>query len=434
MPQCVVVAGGLGTRLSTSGITTPKLLLEVNGKTLLSIIVNEIVVEGYTKILFCLGFESKQIIAAIKELNVQIDIEISIEESRLGTLGALEQARNLLDDFFTVLMGDIYLSCTNIGSIQFLCEKLGIKALTLCKFTDHPLDSDLVELDNFGRVLRIFRAGSEGVQSSVNTSLAGVSFLAKELIDSEPSNSPRDITRNLFMEADYKGFDIQTLFHQGIVRDLGTPERFTTFVESQRLSTLLPLSSAKNILLLDRDGTLNKENGHISNTLDIHVQSTGLDIAKVINNYALNAFLITNQPVISRGAASAETVIQICSTLLKKLGIWQADDHIYICPHYPESGFEGEVVELKIHCGCRKPNPALLLQAANDHSFRLTDAIMIGDSHADVIAALHVGAKVIHLHTDLEGICKIDSPLGKLVSCILFVDIQTKLVEMIGQS
>ena len=430
MPQCVVVAGGLGSRLIAAGISSPKLLLDVDRKSLLSTIVEEIVREGYTKILFCLGFGSEQIVSAINALEVPIQIEISVEKSQLGTLGALENARDLLDDFFTVLMGDTYLSCTNIGSIHSLCETLGIKALTLCKFTDHPFDSDLVEIDEYGKILRIFRSKSSELEFKVNVSLAGVSFLAKELINANHSTSSRDITRNLFMEANSRDLEVQTLFHQGVIRDLGTPERYQTFEVTQGSLSPTSITNFKHTILLDRDGTLNEANGHISELKDIRIQPTGLQIAKLINEQHFQAFLITNQPVISHGKASVEGVREICSTLLKQLDIWQGENHIYVCPHYPESGFDGEMLELKIQCNCRKPMPGLLIQAANEHKFRLTNATMIGDSLADVYAGLHVGARVIHIHNDLQEKCKLDAPFGQLVTCVSALDITPALAKL----
>ena len=185
--------------------------------------------EGYTKILFCLGFQSEKISSAIKEIDLPIQIVVSVEDSQLGTLGALEHSRHLLDEFFTVLMGDTFLSGSNIGSIHSLCESLNLKALTLCKFTDHAMDSDLVEINEFGRVLSIYRSSSEDSLPRVNIGLAGVSFLSKELISSKVSSHPRDITRHLFVEAKSNGLEIQALFHQGTIRDLGTPERLRSF-------------------------------------------------------------------------------------------------------------------------------------------------------------------------------------------------------------
>lgn len=61
-------------------------------------------------------------------------------------------------------------------------------------------------------------------------------------------------------------------------------------------------------------------------------------------------------------------------------------DDLYYCPHHPETGFEGEVPELKIECECRKPNPGMLLQAASDYNIDLSRSYIIGDRVQDCLA------------------------------------------------
>lgn len=66
---------------------------------------------------------------------------------------------------------------------------------------------------------------------------------------------------------------------------------------------------------------------------------------------------------------------------------------VYICPHHPDKGFEGERPEYKFDCGCRKPKPGLLIQAAKDFNIDLSQSIMIGDSERDVEAGKNAKLK-----------------------------------------
>ena len=68
-------------------------------------------------------------------------------------------------------------------------------------------------------------------------------------------------------------------------------------------------------------------------------------------------------------------------------------DAIYYCPHHPDKGFEGERIEYKIDCSCRKPKAGLLLQAAKDWNIDLEASYMIGDSERDVSAGNAAGCK-----------------------------------------
>ena len=70
-------------------------------------------------------------------------------------------------------------------------------------------------------------------------------------------------------------------------------------------------------------------------------------------------------------------------------------DGIYYCPHHPHKGYEGEVPELKIECGCRKPKPGMLLKAAEDYNIDLSESFMVGDRENDIKCGLAAGCKSI---------------------------------------
>ena len=73
-----------------------------------------------------------------------------------------------------------------------------------------------------------------------------------------------------------------------------------------------------------------------------------------------------------------------------------------ICPHHPHKGYEGERSELKINCDCRKPNPGMLLKAAEDFNLDLAQSWMIGDSESDVKAGINAGCKTVLLNNKDE--------------------------------
>ena len=104
--------------------------------------------------------------------------------------------------------------------------------------------------------------------------------------------------------------------------------------------------------------------------------------------------MVTNQPIIARGEVTWEELHEIhkkMETLLGNDGAYI--DGLYICPHHPDKGFEGERPEYKFDCDCRKPKPGLLLQAAHDFNIDLSQSIMIGDSIRDVEAGKNAQCK-----------------------------------------
>jgi histidinol-phosphate phosphatase family protein len=76
------------------------------------------------------------------------------------------------------------------------------------------------------------------------------------------------------------------------------------------------------------------------------------------------------------------------------LGACQAYvDAIYFCPHHPDGGYPEERVEYKIVCQCRKPEPGMLLQAAEDWNIDLANSYIIGDRLTDIQAGEAAGVK-----------------------------------------
>ena len=61
-------------------------------------------------------------------------------------------------------------------------------------------------------------------------------------------------------------------------------------------------------------------------------------------------------------------------------------------------GYEGEVVELKIDCDCRKPKPGMLIKAAEEFNIDLSQSYMVGDGENDVKAGLAAGCKAVLLN------------------------------------
>ena len=68
-------------------------------------------------------------------------------------------------------------------------------------------------------------------------------------------------------------------------------------------------------------------------------------------------------------------------------------DDLFLCPHHPHKGYEGERAEYKIECSCRKPKPGLLQQAAEKYNIDLSQSWMVGDSQSDAEAGKAAGCR-----------------------------------------
>ena len=107
---------------------------------------------------------------------------------------------------------------------------------------------------------------------------------------------------------------------------------------------------------------------------------------------------MTNQPVIARGDCSLEELDQIHGRLDQLLGEQGAYlDDLLFCPHHPDRGFPGEVLAYKIPCSCRKPEPGMLLQAAERYYIDLEQSFMIGDDERDMMAGRRARCKAFQV-------------------------------------
>ena len=109
----------------------------------------------------------------------------------------------------------------------------------------------------------------------------------------------------------------------------------------------------KTAIFLDRDGTINKEVSHLSSLEQFELIDGVAEAISQINAVGILAVIVTNQPVIARGelmVSELKIIHNKMDTLLGRHGAYI--DRLYYCPHHTDTGFEGEVKELKCKCDC----------------------------------------------------------------------------------
>jgi len=148
--------------------------------------------------------------------------------------------------------------------------------------------------------------------------------------------------------------------------------------------------SGLSAVFLDRDGTINAkapEGSYVSSPRQLRLLPGAAQAVRLLNDCAVPVYVVTNQRGVARETMTLQDVDAVNIALQRRLARYGARvDAFYVCPHD-----EGA-------CNCRKPLPGLLLQAAAEHDdLSLVRSVMIGDSEADVGAALAAGALPIRL-------------------------------------
>jgi NDP-sugar pyrophosphorylase family protein len=111
--QCVVLAGGLGTRMRPWTDTVPKILVPVLGIPFAAHQLELLAQQGYDDVVVCLGHRGNQVrdfVGDGRRFGVRVSYVDEGEQLR-GTGGAMRLAhdRDALDETFAVVYGDSYL-------------------------------------------------------------------------------------------------------------------------------------------------------------------------------------------------------------------------------------------------------------------------------------------------------------------------------------
>ena len=405
--KVVIMAGGRGTRIAELFPNIPKPLIPVDGMPILEREIRSLASQGFKDLILTVGYLADKIIAYFGDgswLGVKIDY--FVEETPLGNAGALFQLKDKIgEEPFFLLNADAAFDVDFNRMFDYHKEHGGFVTL----FThpnSHPYDSGLIIADKDGIVERWLSKEDERPQWYNNRVNAGLHIIDPEVLELSLKNLDIDpMTGFPNGKVDLDRQILKPLCGTGkmfcydspeYVKDMGTPERFHQ-VEADYKNGVVQAKNLHNkqkAIFLDRDGTINKYVGFLRNIDDFELIEGVSEAIKKINQSGYLAIVVTNQPVIARGEVTWDELHEIhkkMETLLGKDGAYI--DGIYICPHHPDKGFEGERPEYKIDCDCRKPKPGLLLQAAKDFNIDLNLSIMIGDSDRDVEAGLSVGCK-----------------------------------------
>jgi D-glycero-D-manno-heptose 1,7-bisphosphate phosphatase len=139
-------------------------------------------------------------------------------------------------------------------------------------------------------------------------------------------------------------------------------------------------------VFLDRDGVINENRADYVKSWDefVFLPNVFEPLCQLARN-SLLTIVITNQSAINRGLVSPETVEVIHSQMCEAVSVNGGRiDAVLTCPHRPDED-----------CRCRKPEPGLLLQAAERLDLDLPQSYLIGDSLCDIAAGLAVGCRPI---------------------------------------
>lgn len=395
----VILAGGRGTR--SADPSRAKLSQQVGGRSLLEWHIDALASTDVDQVLVVAGHLGQQVQALCDGIDGGgMDLRVIHESQQEGTVAALRLAADQAgSDRFLVILGDVLMSLPLQDFIDDWRASSASVAVAVHPST-HPMDSDTCFPRHDGSILVVPKGQPrDDVPNMSSAGLFAISGVALARY-----GHLRDMGSGV-LPAAAQDDELFAYVTSHYLKDTGTPERLQDAEHDVQRGAFARRGSLypRPALFLDRDGVINpalpefyEPSGY---TL---IPGVGRAIGEA-NRRGIPVIVLTNQPHIAKGFMTYEDHQRVRARmdhLLHAEGAF-VDDYFF-CPHHPDRGFAGEVVDLKIACDCRKPGVGMALQAARRHRLDLGGSVMVGDTEHDRGLARQTGMHYVHVDPACE--------------------------------
>lgn len=226
--DCIILCGGLGTRLRQTIPDRPKALAPINGFPFVDILMQQIQsFPSITRIILATGFLEQDIKNHLAKNPPQLPVIYSKETSPLGTGGALYKASKIAtSDHFFVVNGDCY---ADFFFEDFYDQHLNTGALIslLCPHVQDSSRYGQVIIETETNAITSFQ--EKGPHKGPGYINGGI-YLIKKSVFEEPWPTVFSLEKSVFPK--YIGRGLYGFFHEGFFIDIGTP---TSYEKAQQL-------------------------------------------------------------------------------------------------------------------------------------------------------------------------------------------------------
>ena len=217
----LILAGGLGTRLSSVISDQPKVLAPVNGQPFLSYLLEQLVDTGFKNVVLCTGYKGEMIRGTFGDRYKDLTIRYSREPEPLGTGGALRYALAMIEEETVLAMnGDSYIDMDMSAYLEWYFKNEIEAALLLTKVADASRYGR-VDVNIKGCIIRFDEKKENAGSGYINS---GVYIFKKYLLERIPFARHFSLEREFFPSLIGK-----SLFGypcESEILDIGTPESY----------------------------------------------------------------------------------------------------------------------------------------------------------------------------------------------------------------
>lgn len=226
--QAAILLGGKGERLKPFTDNTPKPMIKACGKPFLEYLVVFLKGNGIRKLLFLVGYLGDKIKAYFGDGSKWgVEIDYSFEEKFMGTGGALQLAKNKLENEFFLLFGDSYLP---IDYKKIAYQYSRSKKMAMLAIYDNKEDTKVPFNLAVGKSKKIitYYNKKEANFHGLNYCDAGVVVVSKEVLNLIGEKTPISFEEAIYPALIAKG-ELGYYIAENRFYDIGTFERLRDF-------------------------------------------------------------------------------------------------------------------------------------------------------------------------------------------------------------
>ncbi|MDD2293174.1 MAG: HAD-IIIA family hydrolase [Bacteroidales bacterium] len=380
--ECIILAGGLGTRLRDVVPDLPKCMAPVAGKPFLYYLISTLDGAGFDHIILSLGYMHEEIEHWLSGLITDVKISIVVENSPLGTGGAVKLALNEAreEDVF-VFNGDTFFT-VDYAKMMELHRNSGAQATIALKKMYNFSRYGSVGLDKKNNQITYFAEKQYCDSGLIN---AGIYIINKTELSQFMDRF--SLEKDYFENIVYSGY-LSGFVSDGYFIDIGVPEDYAIAQQDFRHGKY----KRYDTLFLDRDGVLNVQivDDYVKSPDEFEFIEGTFEAMKILSPLFARIFVVSNQRGVGRGLMSMRDLKDVNEYMCSEIEAHGGRiDKIYSCTDHDKNSFN------------RKPNIGMAMKIKEDFpEIDFEKCYMVGDTTSDIkfgnnagIPAVLVGTK-----------------------------------------
>lgn len=369
---CVIFCGGYGTRLKSITKNKPKPMVSVQKKPFLEHLLIQLKEQGIKKVFLLVGYKKNQIIKYFnfgKKLGLKI--EYSFNPPNIETGLRLNSIKKKINEDFLVMYSDNYCAFNLNKNYEFFRKNKSLITFSVSR-------------KKFGNINFVTNCNvSYHLKRRKNLKFVEIGYMicSKKILKYLSSNN---VNFNTYFK---------NKFIKKRLTAIETFNKYLSISDKKRLEETRQYFKKKNIILIDRDGVINKINPYKRYVTCLEELKMNYKVISTLKKYPkIKLICISNQAGISTKdvkISNLNIINKYIKNFLKSKNIILLD-YFISTDHFNSKSF------------LRKPNPGNFLKAAEKYKLLLDKTFYIGDDPRDVLASYNANTKCIYLGGKLK--------------------------------